>query len=223
MFTIRLFPAVILAAAVSLSGQVPAETLEVTLRLTTPGFSSTALTTVRPSSHRLAVRSRRFTAEPPPVERSAELSEERIVVAGCDGEGREVVRMTLPDPRLLRAEAPDEAGRLSTRLLYRAEAEFTVALPADAETAVLRIFHPVWDGRSFGLVLLAEVRLEDDGRMAFFSMKKERVAGEIAFHPERSGTLVRVTERGWKATSRDRTRSLCFQTIDCHTVGEAGR
>jgi len=149
-----------LAASILLSGQTPGASLEVTLRLTTPGLSPGAMVMARPSSHAFSVRGRRLASEPPPAERIPEWSEDRLVVDACAPDGRRISRISVIDPRLLRAEAADENGRMSTQNLYRTEVEFTLALPADPDIRLLRLFQPIWDGRAFELVLLGEILLE---------------------------------------------------------------
>jgi hypothetical protein len=149
------------AAFVAAPAQDAPRSLEVTLKLTTPGISPAGFVTARPSAHRLSVRGLRVATEPPHPERFVELSEDRLVVSASGRDGRELGRITIVDPRLLRAEIADDEGRLSSVRLYRPEADFTIALPDVPAIASLRLFQPVWDGAAFVLELVGEVALGD--------------------------------------------------------------
>lgn len=156
--TVRYFVVLSAFGGAVAAAQSAGEGLEITLKLSTPGVSPAGYLTARPAAHRVSVRGLRPAAEAPAVERNPELSEDMMVVAACDRDSRELARVIVIDPRLLRAEVADEEGRLTSRRLYRPEVEFTVALPGRLGIALLRLFHPVWDGGAFELELVGEVR-----------------------------------------------------------------
>ena len=64
--------------------------------------------------------------DPPPRQRSPELSSDHLVIAVLDAQ--ETVRhwQIVIDPRLVRGEFPDAAGNLQKTVIYRSDVEFSV-------------------------------------------------------------------------------------------------
>jgi hypothetical protein len=96
-----------------------------------------------------------------PVQRQRlpQLSPEHLVVAVVDGFLRLQSWTMIPDPRLLRAELPDEQGELRGQLFYHSTAELSVTLPAAPSAAELHVYQPRWDGQEFTLEPLATIVL----------------------------------------------------------------
>lgn len=92
-----------------------------------------------------------------PKQRSAELSTTEVVVVALDAEGRMRWCGLVPDPRLLRSEAPGPDGELAGLVIYRESAEFVVGYPDDDAVAEIRLYHPDWDGQNFSLELIGAV------------------------------------------------------------------
>jgi hypothetical protein len=93
-------------------------------------------------------------------QRDPQLSPDRLVIVSVDALGREVDWRMVADPRLIRGEAADAQGRLSTRLLQRTEANVLVDIPDLPDIVALRVYEPIWDGAAFSLrlVTLAELK-----------------------------------------------------------------
>jgi hypothetical protein len=113
----------------------------------------------RPESARMEIRERRTVPGNLPRQRRPELSEDLLVIVAVNTRGEEIYRTSQPDPRLLRAETADEAGRLTSTLLYLENVDFWVALPDDPDLDKIVFFHPLWTGVVFNLVPIGEVRL----------------------------------------------------------------
>ncbi len=112
-----------------------------------------------PASARVEVKTQRTSPGPLPRERNPELSEDLLVIVAVNSRQEEIYRTSRPDPRLLRAETPDETGRLSSQRLYRESVDFWVALPDDPGLDKVLFFHPEWTGTVFNLVPVGEVKL----------------------------------------------------------------
>jgi hypothetical protein len=137
----------------------PAGVLAVRLKIAAPDLPGGAtLLAFRPASNLIFARLLGPVPGEFTPERDPQLSEDMIVVAAFDDAGAELASVRLVDPRLVRAEWEDESGRLNRRILYRSEAEFTVAFPDIPGIREFRLFQPVWDGRTFTLVALGTTR-----------------------------------------------------------------
>jgi len=112
-----------------------------------------------PAMHRVTVIQHRRALEPPPRQRHPELSSEQLVVAAFDTQGREINRVVIADPRLVRAETVGPSGELITETFYRESAEFTIGLPDDPNITMLKIYHPHWTGTEFILEPIGETQL----------------------------------------------------------------
>jgi hypothetical protein len=91
-------------------------------------------------------------------QRSLELSTTQILIVALN-EKQQVLWWTLQtDPRILRLETADDAGRLSNPdLVYRNEADLLVSLPADETIKETRFYHPNWNGKDFSLELIGSL------------------------------------------------------------------
>ena len=102
----------------------------------------------------VTVLENRSVAGPLARQRSLELSSEQIVVVGLDDNGNELSRVTVMDPRFIRAEAPDASGRLTHRIIYLESAELVVVFPEHPDLASIRLYHPRWTGADYVLELI---------------------------------------------------------------------
>ena len=94
-----------------------------------------------------------------PRDRNPELAADRIVVVSVDAVGREVDWRIVADPRIIRAEFPDEQGRLSGRTLRYSEASLLIDIPDDPAIVSLRVYEPRPADGEFLLQLIASVTL----------------------------------------------------------------
>jgi len=86
-----------------------------------------------------------------PRQRSLELSPTQIFIAAVDASNKLLWWSTMPDPRVVRYEAPTDAGEIRRQDFYATNVTLLVAFPDDPEIATLRIYHPVWNGTEFNL------------------------------------------------------------------------
>ena len=89
--------------------------------------------------------------------RSLRLSEDRLFIAAVDVRSRLRSWTIVADPRLIRAESIGPDGAIEGQTLYRPVADMFVTFPDSAETATLRVYQPVWDGRAYHLTPLGSV------------------------------------------------------------------
>ena len=109
---------------------------------------------------RLVVLERKRGVVYAPRQTRPEVGAGQIVVTVEDAAGNEKGRSIVPDPRILRAEIPDETGQLQGVELVRPNAEFLVTLPDDPSIRVLRIYEPRWNGSEFQLDLVGTMELD---------------------------------------------------------------
>jgi hypothetical protein len=109
------------------------------------------------SIEELTVTEQRRLPSPFPRQRNPELSKEQLVIIALDSQGHEVVRVLCPDPRIIRAEVPDAAGKLVSRFIYRSAADFSVVIPDNPRISQLQIYHPNWMGSEFVLEPIGNV------------------------------------------------------------------
>lgn len=124
------------------------------LRLTSPtprAVDSSELIPQPPSSPSISVIDKKVAAAPVPKQRDARLSPDQIVVVAIDAHGREIYRASRHDPRIVRAEAGNDNGDLVLKKRYRQDVQFSVALPNDPRIREIRLFKPIWNGKSFQL------------------------------------------------------------------------
>ncbi len=108
---------------------------------TTPGRVAPA---ARVKASNRFVLSGRRPAPGVPQARAPQVVEGTLVVAGYDSEDRELSSSVVTDPRLVRAEFPDETGLLSGTVLYRSDAVLQVTVPTDLGITRIRVFEPQW-------------------------------------------------------------------------------
>ena len=118
------------------------------------------LTKIKPQVNTVKITQQRIVPSTPPRQRNPELSEDQMVIAVFDTEGKEITRIFLIDPRLIRAESEDRNGRLTTQIFYREEVDFTIAVPDRSDLGELKIFQPHWTGSEFLMELIGETQLE---------------------------------------------------------------
>ena len=133
---------------------------EYRIHLTSPGDDS-ALTLVEkpPPVRGVTATLTRNIPKMPRRQRNPEFSSTQIVIIAYDKEGREVTRVFLPDPRLIRAETVSPSGELQTQNIYRKDVDFTIVIPDDPNIKELKIYHPEWTGKNFILEPLGETQL----------------------------------------------------------------
>ncbi|HYE13999.1 MAG TPA: hypothetical protein VD968_06120 [Pyrinomonadaceae bacterium] len=90
-------------------------------------------------------------------QRSLELSPEQLLVVAVDGAGRMKWWSLVPDPRVIRAEAPGPDGVLAGQTLLRESAELLLAFPDDESVTELRLYHPRPEGGRFTLEPVAAI------------------------------------------------------------------
>jgi len=129
--------------------------------LPSPSESSlTSLTGSRPHEHRLEIISQKQVLGAPQVQRNPQLSEDELVVSALDAQGKEITRVYIADPRLIRSENVDSRGNFaSKKKLYRRSAKLIIPLPYHPEIKSIQIFQPHWTGAEFTLELIGEIQL----------------------------------------------------------------
>lgn len=118
-----------------------------------------SLSRVRPATHQVFVIESRVLRGAIPRERNPQLSEDHIVIFALDAQGRELAKVAMIDPRLVRAEYEDPSGKLVKQILYRRSAEFTVSLPHLPQLKSLKIYQANWTGSEITLELIGETEL----------------------------------------------------------------
>jgi hypothetical protein len=94
-----------------------------------------------------------------PRQREPELSSDKVVIIARDSVGKVRDWQVLPDPRIIRAEAPGPGGELSGSVLYRDRADFLFTLPDDPDIERIDFYHPRWTGEKFDLDLIGGIPL----------------------------------------------------------------
>ena len=90
----------------------------------------------------MRLRAHRQTPGPVPQQRALELADDRLLVLAVDAAGQIRFWSVIANPRLIRAEFPDASGRLSGRVIERADAELLVDIPADPAIREVRVYTP---------------------------------------------------------------------------------
>ncbi len=123
-------------------------------------FSLTSLSESKPHEHRLEIISQKQVFGAPQVQRNPQLSEDELVVSALDAQGKEITRVYIADPRLIRSENIDSRGNFtSKKKLYRRSAKLIIPLPDHSEIKSIQIFQPHWTGTEFTLELIGEIQL----------------------------------------------------------------
>ncbi|MDQ3132939.1 MAG: hypothetical protein M3Q99_19590 [Acidobacteriota bacterium] len=93
-------------------------------------------------------------------QRSLELSTTQILIVALNEKQQVLWWHLQTDPRILRLETADDAGRLSNPdVIYRDETDLLVSLPDDETITETRFYHPNWDGREFSLELIGSLNI----------------------------------------------------------------
>lgn len=98
-------------------------------------------------------------ADPPPRQRSPEVSRDHLVIAFLDAAGTVRYTRIVVDPRLVRGEFPDAAGNLHKTEIRRADVELSVTAPGGTAADEVRIFAPDWDTGELRLRQVASARV----------------------------------------------------------------
>jgi hypothetical protein len=94
-----------------------------------------------------------------PRQRSMELSPDHLLVITDDPKAQLRWYSLIPDPRLVRGEAPGPNNELTGQVRYLQKVDFVVNFPDDESATELRFYQPVWNGREFTLTLINTVQL----------------------------------------------------------------
>jgi hypothetical protein len=141
------------------SGSGPLREIQIHLSIGAAAPGTVGILSFRPDFFRAEARQQRTLRGKLPRQRLPELSEDFLVIVSVNGRGEEIFRTVLLDPRLLRAETADDAGRLTSTSLYRDNVDFWITVPDDQGLDKLLFFHPRWTGETFLLVPAGEARL----------------------------------------------------------------
>lgn len=92
-----------------------------------------------------------------PRQRNPQLTSQHLVIIGYDEKNREIARVMIPDPRLIRMEEIDDSGRfISKRIIYEDTAEFSLLFPENPQLRTMKFYHPNWTGEKYILNLIGE-------------------------------------------------------------------
>ena len=92
-------------------------------------------------------------------ERFPQLSYDRLVVVVQDAAGRELDWRLVPNPSIVRADAPGPDGRLRGGTIEVDGVELSIAIPDVAGADRVDIFRPRWTGAEYLLEPFGQVRL----------------------------------------------------------------
>lgn len=93
-----------------------------------------------------------------PRHRSTELSPTSLLVVAVDARKRLVGWTVIHDPRVIRAEFPDESGELSGTVIVRDDVEIVVPVPESDVAVEVLVFAPRWsDEETLDLTLVDRV------------------------------------------------------------------
>ena len=127
------------------------------LRIATVGAESDASGTAQPRM--FALLEQRIVPGGLRRERFPQLSYDRLVVVVQDAAGRELDWRLVPNPGIVRAEAPGPDGRLQGETIEIDSVELSIAIPDVAGADRVYIFRPRWTGTEYLLDPFGEVRL----------------------------------------------------------------
>jgi hypothetical protein len=117
-----------------------------------------------PPANAFTLLQRRVFSGSLPRNRTPELAEGQILIVFVGGEGEELDSQLIPDPRVLRSEAPDSTGIITGEILqHPSPSELLIAFADDPTITELRIYQPRWTGSTFVLDLLGAVSLPSGG------------------------------------------------------------
>lgn len=101
----------------------------------------------KPTGGRLQFIERIERNDPPPRQRSPEMSSDQLVVTVLDAQDNVRCWQIVTDPRLVRGEFPDASGNLHKTVFYRTDVELNVSVPGGIDAAEVRILGPGWDNQ----------------------------------------------------------------------------
>lgn len=108
-----------------------------------------------PSTEQMQFIERIDRKDPPPRQRSSEISKDHLVVIVLDPQGTVRYWRIIADPRLVRAEVPDDKGNLRNHSFYRTDVTLEVPVPDTIDAAEVHLLSPSWD--STGALQLSPV------------------------------------------------------------------
>jgi hypothetical protein len=124
------------------------------LRIRWDGYDAT------PPANTFTILQRRAFSGSLPRSRTLELAEDQILIVAIGGQEEELDAQLVPDPRVLRAEAPGPSGTISGQILqHPSPSELLISLPDDPAITELRVYQPRWTGSTFVVDLLGTVSL----------------------------------------------------------------
>jgi len=92
-------------------------------------------------------------------ERNPVLAADMFVVVGVDAQGSELARVSISDPRVIRAETVGPSGELESQRMLQGGVAFSVLLPDEPGIVALRIYKPRWTGEYYVLDYFGETAL----------------------------------------------------------------
>ena len=93
-------------------------------------------------------------------ERFPQLSQDRLVVVVQDAAGDELDWRLVPNPALVRAEAPGPDGRLQGRVLELDSVELSIAIPAIQGAHEILLYRPYWNGAEYLLEPFGQIQIQ---------------------------------------------------------------
>ena len=128
---------------------------EVTIRWRSTPSTATAADALPPPTIDVQAVTAIHHAQPPPRQRSAEMSNDHLVAVILDAQGAARHWQIVVDPRFVRGEFPDAQGNLSKTMAYRQDVTLTVTVPDNIVAKEVRLLAPNWD--RLGIVTLTPV------------------------------------------------------------------
>ncbi len=92
-----------------------------------------------------------------PRDRVLELSPNQVLLIALDASGKLRWWKLYLDPRLVRAEVPDDNGQLKSEEHYLKTVDFVIDYPAEAGIREVRLYHPLWTEKEFQLELIGKL------------------------------------------------------------------
>ena len=93
-------------------------------------------------------------------ERFPQLSQDRLVVVVQDAAGGELDWRLVPNPALVRAEAPGPDGRLQGRVIELDNVVLSIAIPAIQGAHEILLYRPYWNGAEYLLEPFGQVQIQ---------------------------------------------------------------
>lgn len=130
------------------------------LRIATVGAEGEAENTAQPAQPRMfTLLEQRLVPGGLRRERFPQLSYDRLIVVVQDAAGRELDWRLVPNPGIVRADAPGPDGRLRGGTIEVDSVELSIAIPDVAGADRVYIFRPRWTGTEYLLDPFGQVRL----------------------------------------------------------------